>query len=289
MRPIVGVPRRQWQQKAAPTALLAVLSVAACSPGTTTSGQAASPAASSAKLSVTSTLDGHTTLPHRISWVATPSVPPADVTEVDFLIDGKVTWIEREAPYVFGGDDNGANRGFLFTTWLSPGMHTFTARVIDTDGRKSAKTVTARVPLAPQPPAALKGMWARTMSGQDITKAGATQAPPPTGQWKIVFNHVGGWELDPLGSGLVNGISVRGHIIHVYAPIQMAPWVNNQTTTSAFGHHSLGGTDCTAAGPFGTYRWSVSGSHLTLTPVHEGCPNRQAVWAGVWSWVGPTP
>ena len=62
MRPIVGVPRRQWQQKAAPAALLAVLSVAACSPGTTTSGQAASPAASSAKLSVTSTLDGHTTL-----------------------------------------------------------------------------------------------------------------------------------------------------------------------------------------------------------------------------------
>lgn len=289
MRPIVGVPRRQWQQKAAPAALLAVLSVAACSPGTTTSGQAASPAASSAKLSVTSTLDGHTTLPHRISWVATPSVPPADVTEVDFLIDGKVTWIEHTAPYVFGGDDNGANRGFLFTTWLSPGMHTFTARVIDTDGRKSANTVTARVPLAPQPPAALKGMWARTMSGQDITKAGATQAPPPTGQWKIVFNHVGGWELDPLGSGLVNGISVRGHIIHVYAPIQMAPWANNQTTTSAFGHHSLGGTDCTAAGPFGTYRWSVSGSHLTLTPVHEGCPNRQAVWAGVWSWVGPTP
>ena len=217
-----------------------------------------------------------------------PSVPPSDVTEVDFLIDGKVTWIEHTAPYVFGGDDNGANRGFLFTTWLSPGMHTFTALVIDTAGHKSANTVTARVPLAPQASAALKGVWTRTMSGQDITKAGVTQGPPPTGRWEMVFNYVGAWELDPLGSGVVSGIGVQGDIINVYAPIQMAPWVNNQTTTSAFGHHSIGGTDCTAAGPFGTYRWSVSGSHLTLTPVHEGCPNRQAVWAGVWSWVGPT-
>jgi hypothetical protein len=268
--------------------LLAVLSVAACSPGTATSGQAASPAASPVRLSITSTLDGHAMLPELISWVATPSVPPSDVAEVDFLIDGKVTWIEYQAPYVFGGDDNGANRGFLFTTWLSPGMHTFTALAIDTAGHKSANTVTARVPLAPQPPAALKGVWTRIMSGPDITKAGVTQAPPPTGRWEIVFNHVGAWELDPTGSGAVSGIGVQGDIINVYAPIQMAPWVNNQTTTSAFGHHSIGGTDCTAAGPFGTYRWSVSGSHLTLTPVHEGCPNRQAVWAGVWSWVGPT-
>ena len=55
--------------------LLAVLSVAACSPGTATSGQAASPAASPAKPLVTSTLDGYTTLPQRISWVATRACP----------------------------------------------------------------------------------------------------------------------------------------------------------------------------------------------------------------------
>ena len=69
-------------------ALVVILAAAACSSGTGTAGHTASTAAGTAKLSVTSTLDGHATLPQRISWVATPSVPPSDVAEVDFLIDG---------------------------------------------------------------------------------------------------------------------------------------------------------------------------------------------------------
>jgi hypothetical protein len=42
MRPIAIALSRRWQQKAALAALLAALSAAACSPGTTTSGQPAS-------------------------------------------------------------------------------------------------------------------------------------------------------------------------------------------------------------------------------------------------------
>ena len=51
---------------------------------------------------------------------------------------------------------------------------------------------------------------------------------------------------------------------------------------SKFGHHifTSGGTDCTDAGPFGTYRWTVTGSTLTLTVIHEGCRGRGALWEG---------
>jgi hypothetical protein len=44
-----------------------------------------------------------------------------------------------------------------------------------------------------------------------------------------------------------------------------------------------GGTDCTNAGPFGTYKWAVTGSTLTLTAMHEGCPDRGALWEGTWT------
>ena len=51
------------------------------------------------------------------------------VAEVDFSIDGQAAWVERNAPYADGSDGN-----LLATTFLKPGMHTFTARVVTTDG-----------------------------------------------------------------------------------------------------------------------------------------------------------
>ena len=53
-------------------------------------------------LTVTSTLDGHTALPLRIHWQAFPSGPAADVSEVDFLIDGRLGWVEHNTPYFYG-------------------------------------------------------------------------------------------------------------------------------------------------------------------------------------------
>jgi len=51
---------------------------------------------------------------------------------------------------------------------------------------------------------------------------------------------------------------------------------------SNFGLSGLGLKDCTNAGPFGTYRWSVSATELTLTAIHEACGQRRAIWEGVW-------
>lgn len=58
------------------------------------------------RLAVTSSIDGKKVLPQMTRWVAHPNVAPADVTEVDFLIDGKLRWVEHRSPYNYGSDDS---------------------------------------------------------------------------------------------------------------------------------------------------------------------------------------
>src|SRR5579859_6621171 len=98
-------------------AATAILAVAACSPGHATAASQSGHRASSARFTVTSTLDGLSSLPHRIHWQAVPK-PSAAVSEVDFLIDGKVFWVEHVSPYFYGDDGN-----YLVTTFLAPGPH----------------------------------------------------------------------------------------------------------------------------------------------------------------------
>jgi hypothetical protein len=266
-----------------------ILAVGGCSSASNSSstGSTSPHPGSPSTITIASTLDGHTTLPRRIIWQAIPSIPTAQLREVDFLIDGRLAWVEHTPPYIFGGDDNGANRGYLITTWLSPGPHVFVAKAIDFTGRTAINRVNARVPPAPQPPGALGGIWTRTITARDIAKAGPLDGPPPAGRWELAFDRIGAWELDPLREGLANEISVTGDRLTVYAPITSAPFANSQSTTTAYRHHDLGGTDCTPAGPFGTYRWSRSGNTLTLAVVHEGCPNREAIWNGAWTRASP--
>ena len=178
------------------------------------------------------------------------------------MIDGKVRWSEREAPYNYGADDDGRNAGFLMTTWLKPGKHRFTVRAVDDSGHEATRTVVASVSAAPAPPAALSGTWTRTVTVADLKK-GDHDGPPP-GAWKLVFDRVGAWHLDPKGSGVVNQYVAGATVIRVYAPIWMAP-----EGISRFGHTHLGGNDCSQAGPFGSYNWSVDGNSLTLTAKNE--------------------
>lgn len=226
-------------------------------------------------LKVTSSLDRKTVLPLRSHWLAYPK-PAANISRVDFLIDGKVRWVEHKAPYNYGSDD-GRNFAFLITTFLRPGMHRFTVRAVDYSGHKATDTVTARVLPAPDPPASLAGTWTRTLTDADIKKATSGQ-PPPTGVWKLVFDNVGSWELDPLGSGVVNEYDTTPTEIHVYAPITIAP-----RGVSKYGGTDIGCCDCNEAGPFGTYTWSVNGNDLTLKAENELCGDRRAIWEGTWT------
>ena len=280
---------RRGVSSALAAALISALSVLAIGTGVGASTASSGNVPAAAKLRVTSSLDGMTTLPSRIRWIATPKPSSATITEVDYLIDGKVAWIEHIAPYVFGGDDNGLNRGYLVTTWLSPGAHRFTVRATDSAGTSATDTVTAKVSAALPPPTALRGMWTRTVSLADWTRAPSKNSPLP-GQWELVFDNVAAWELDPFDSGRIYQYAVQGHTIHVYAPIQEAPC--SQTGAcgiNRYGHHNVGDIECLASGPFGSYRWSVSADTLTLTPVHDGCPDREDVWTGHWTLSNPNP
>ena len=111
----------------------------------------------------------------------------------------------------------------------------------------------------------------------------------PTGQWELVFDQVGAWDLDPTGSGRIYQYDVQGSTINVYAPIQEAPMSDSGGGINRYGHHGFGDVDCNASGPFGSYRWSVSASTLTLTPIQDGCPDRQATWNGQWALSSPNP
>ena len=98
------------------------------------------------------------------------------------------------------------------------------------------------------------------------------------------IDRIGAWELDPVKTGLVTEYAVVADVLFAYAPISMAPCSNNGPCgVKRFGHHHIGGVDCTAAGPFGSYRWSVSGAQLTLTAIHEPCGQRRAIWEGTWT------
>jgi hypothetical protein len=225
---------------------------------------------------VTSTLDGKRVLPLRMHWLAYPKLPASKISRVEFLVDGKVRWVEHNAPYNYGSEASDGHLGFLITTWLKAGRHTFTARAVDKSGRAATDTVTARVLSAPAPPATLAGRWTRTVTAADIKKSGPM--PPPAGRWKLIFDRVCAWHIDPDNGGVVNQYAARPGVINVFAPITMSP-----NGVSRFGAHGFGCCDCNEAGPFGSYSWSVSGDKLTLEAKKEGCPNRRAIWEGIWT------
>jgi hypothetical protein len=244
-------------------------------------------------LAIRSSIDAMKVLPQQTRWLAHPNVAPAEVEEVDFLIDGTLRWVEHTAPYVYAGDDENGRLGYLFTSWLTPGKHRFATRVRTTTGRTATDAVSARVVAAPAPPRSLAGTWTRTLTTKDAAKSDPKYGAdfiPPTGVWRIVIDRVGIWELDPVGSGIVQAYAVTGSVLRAYAPIMMVPKRANGDPGSIhrFGHRidAGGGVDCDASGPVGTYRWTVTDRQLTLTAAREPCGQRRAVYEGTWTRVG---
>src|SRR4029077_12294656 len=124
---------------------------------TTASGAAPSTKPDSAYatgLKVSSTLDRTSTLPHRITWQAKTNAPSSSIEEVDFLIDGKLRWVEHTAPYFYGSDGD-----WLVTSFLTAGMHRFAVRAKTTDGRTATDVHAARVTKPGPLPANLAGTW----------------------------------------------------------------------------------------------------------------------------------
>jgi hypothetical protein len=274
--------RSPWRAKPVSAAVLLVLALAACSSsaGAASSGPAApakaiSSSASSPMLTVASTLDGHTTLPLRTHWQAFPSGPAADVSEVDFLIDGRLGWVEHNAPYLYGDDGN-----WLVTSFLSPGEHTFTVRVITTDGYTATDTVKTSVTTPPAPPPALSGItWERQVTLADVLKSTSGQPPPP-GRWRLRINRMG-WQLHdptPGGSwGLFDVLYQPGGRLQMRPTIEYPPYPNSNN-----------GGFCQDTDPLWAWAYSVGdGNTLTLHPLgQDPCGDRIAILAGKWTRTG---
>jgi hypothetical protein len=217
--------------------------------------------ATSPPLTVSSTLDGRTTLPHRIHWQAMPS--GADVAEVDFVVDGQQLWVEHNPPYDYGDDGN-----YLVTSFLSPGSHEFVVRAVALDGRTATDSVTATVGPATPPPAALAGTW-----GQ-FQKANPTTDPPlPAGIWRLVISKVGWGIYDTNASrNLLNVAYLSGGLLEV-------------RTGMATGHpgFDLNGWCNNEPGSPVRYRWSVQGDALALAFASgTACPGFTEFITGHW-------
>jgi len=137
---------------------------------------------------VRSTLDGKKVLPHRIVWTAEPQVAHSHVLAVNFLIDGKQYWVANAMPYSYGGGGN-----YLITSFLKPGLHTFTVKVVTKTGQQASDSVKAKVRAGPPPPAKLAGTWKAFYPH--------TQGSPPAGDWRLTINSVGWRFKDTLGLG----------------------------------------------------------------------------------------
>ncbi len=224
------------------------------------------------RITITSTLDGRRVLPLRLHWIVhLHHIRPNQVDEVDYFIDGKKAWDEHQPPYYYGGYGGqlpttapwrGGN--WLVTSFLAPGIHTFSARVLRLTGAPLTDTVKARVIAAPAPPANLAGAWTRIVTADDVKKAPGT----PTGPWTITITSVG-WGTGPGDNFdvhyLPNGNVVMG--AEVVTPTQQS------------------GAFCGVDPP---HTWAVALSaddqSMQLKPVgDDNCDGRVAVMQGTWT------
>jgi hypothetical protein len=255
----------------------------------------ASASAAKPAFGIRSSLDGKTVLPHRIHWVARPHLPEAQIESVDFLIDGKLVWIEHNPPYVYSEDEDGVHLGYLVTSWLAPGRHRFAVRAIAKDGRKATATVTARVTAPLDLPTGLAGRWQRTITDTSGAPAPGTPGNPtnnyfPAGTYTMVIDprqiqmrFPGTFRRpasDSTGEGWVldSDYTVSSSTLRATGPVIFEPYRGQ----------AEGGWWCWQDGPSGAYDWSISADTLTLAPRGgaDPCANRGFIWAGAWKRTG---
>jgi hypothetical protein len=266
------------------TKIMAVALVAALA-----AGQAADGASESAKhFNLASTLDGKRVLPHRIHWIAEPSLPATKVSKVEFLIDGRLAWAEHNPPYSYADDG-----GYLVTSFLKPGKHTFAVRVTPRTGQAETDTVTARVLPAPPVPTKLAGTWKRTITDTSNAPAPGTSGNPtdtltPPGTYRISFDRQWIHDEFPCTTSPCRYVSsgAGAEFDSDWNPGPSTFHVQGEVTFRISKNTDrLAGWWCETAGPAANYTWSVTGNNLTLAPVggHDACGIRGFIWTGTWT------
>jgi hypothetical protein len=223
-------------------------------------------ATAEATFTVRSTLGAKPVLPHRIRWLAIPSLPAAEIRSVAFSIDGVLRWSEQNPPYTYGNDGN-----FLVTSWLSAGVHRFTVETVSTDGRRATATTKARVAATPPPPADLAGTWERVLAKAEVE--GAIDSAP--GRWRLTIEKAGWRFHDPGTHGALVDVAYLGTgLVEARSGIY----------TQLPGRGLEGNLWCDSPFEPVRYRWSRDGDTLTLALAgRKRCDGQSQVWAGSWT------
>jgi hypothetical protein len=242
---------------------------------------------------INSSLEGFAILPRRIQWTVTTSLPPERVKDVRFFVDETKLWTDPDSPFEYG--EHGAQLG----TWMGPGRHRFTVRVVGTDGARASETVTASVrwPKTDTPVIERKlwDIYAR------VSKAELKAPPPPN---KSLHPTAWMWVRDPNEDRtLLVGRSFEQIFGYEY-------WVQGKTlyvgtawslggpgaAYSLRGWH-VTGTQCGAGAWPARYTWSnvrgrflgrfngegIYARYLVLSAQEEPCAERHKLIEGVWA------
>jgi hypothetical protein len=251
------------------TAVLATTTAVAAHPWFTMRRVAVVPAGTpvasrTTTFTISSTLSGRHVLAHRVHWLGKPSLPPSEIRQVDFLIDGRRSWVEHHAPYSYGYDGN-----YLVTSWMTPGLHTFTVVAVAINGRRATISSRARTSAPKPPPAVLAGSWQRRISAADAGASGRA------GVWTLIVSPIGWRFLDPSRrrGALVdvaylsrNTIEARGGIAtRDRDPRENNPWCDEPFQPVRYHRHA-----------------AANRLTLTLTGPRR-CDGQSRVWAGDWT------
>ncbi|HSD01438.1 MAG TPA: hypothetical protein VLB81_03670 [Gaiellales bacterium] len=166
---------------------------------------------------VTSSLAGLRVAPAHVHWVADPSFKRQDVREVRFYVDGKLSWIDPEKPYTYGGDG-----GFLVTSWLADiadsgahaarfTRHTFTTEAVAVDGSQAREEVVLRVRSLKHMPNLPYGIWGRPVGGPPWPRAIDVLSPGVL------------WIGAPIEHATAYEVEADGGTLRILAPIRKGP------------------------------------------------------------------
>lgn len=264
--------RHQRQQPPLrPFTFLSQLATAALIIMCTSCGSSSSAVAPLPKLGVLSSISDGAALSNALQWTARPvGVAEANVARVEFVIDSRVRWTEKHAPYVFNGD------GLKLFPWvLGQGAHRLEVRVITSSGQQAttAARVTVSVPVSV--PGQLVGAYTRRVTTADIRRTQSfryVSGVLPAGTWRLKIARDGVITFDdPQGSGgnEVFTATPDGRIT-LHGP---AEWVLPPDRQGNF---------C-GVEPVGTYRWVSRPTVLVLTTGHDRCADRNSMFAGNWT------
>jgi hypothetical protein len=239
------------------------------------------------QVEIQSSLDGFSILPRRIAWTATTSLPPGEVRVVHFRLDGKGLWSDPTPPFAYG--EEGAQLG----TWMGPGRHRFTVRVIATDGSPANETVIVRVRKT-KTNDKLRNVWGRLSKAEQET-------PTPPGKTPRLMalayfaDRIVSVGRSP-GQAFAYEYWVKGHTLHLGTA-----WFSGAPGESArFAGWGAGGIQCPAGTWSARYTWSrrqgrVTGrfegedtyaDNLILTAEEDPCAKRRRMLEGVWEGFG---